>query len=315
MTMENLDSLPVSTYRRATTGYAHPSYAPALAEFGRPVLLESSGGWLLERPIPDSEALDAMGCYPLFCCPDWSGLAGDLDGLSERLVSVSLVADPLGPQSQVELEGVFDVVRPMKEHYIVDLARPIDSIASKHHRYSAQHARDSVSVSFCDDLSGQIEEWLRLYAVLGRRKRLQGIHTFSPESFRQQLAVPGATLFIADVDGRTVGAHWFFVDGEVAYFHLAAYDDEGYRVGASYALQWAAIEHLQDVVAWLDLGGAPGTSERQEDGLAQFKRGWATHTAQAHLCGRILDQERYEALSRGRETDDYFPAYRKGEFG
>jgi hypothetical protein len=52
------------------------------------------------------------------------------------------------------------------------------------------------------------------------------------------------------------------------------------------------------------------------DGLSRFKRGWATGTRPTYFCGRIFDHRRYaDALTaRGLEDDDYFPAYRKGEF-
>jgi hypothetical protein len=306
--------LLTGTHLREQHAYAHPAYAQALFEFGKPVLLEQCGGWLLERPIPGSDARDAMGCYPLFSCRDWSGLAADLAGLAGALVTASLVADPFGPCDTRELSQVFDVVRPMKEHYIVDLSRPIEAIASKHHRYSVRRAFASVSVSLSHDPSAQLDDWLRLYGTLSRRKGLRGIRAFSPESFRRQHGVPGTTLFTAVVHAKTVGAHWFYVDGGVAYSHLAAFDEEGYRVGASYALQWAAIEHLSGVAAWLDLGGAPGTSDSAEHGLASFKRGWSTHRARAHLCGRILDPDRYASLSKDCERDDYFPSYRRGEF-
>ncbi len=43
-------------------GYAHANYAVALREFGRPRELPASGGWLLERKIPNTEYSDLMGC-------------------------------------------------------------------------------------------------------------------------------------------------------------------------------------------------------------------------------------------------------------
>ena len=171
-----------------------------------------------------------------------------------------------------------------------------------------------VSVALSEEPATQRDDWVRLYGTLGRRKGLHGIRAFSSESFREQLSLPGTMLFTATANGKTVGAHWFYLDGEVAYSHLAAFDDVGYRVGASYALQWAAIEHLGGIAAWLDLGGAPGVGDNANDGVARFKRGWATHTTEAHLCGRILDRDAYTALAAGSEGADYFPAYRQGEF-
>jgi hypothetical protein len=53
-------------------GYAHPAYATSLAEFGRPHELIQSSGWILERAVPGTDVRDAMGCYPIFACRDWS---------------------------------------------------------------------------------------------------------------------------------------------------------------------------------------------------------------------------------------------------
>src|SRR6476659_10067518 len=45
------------------SGYLHPAYAEALSEFGKPRLLPSSGGVVLQRHIRNSSSLDGMGCY------------------------------------------------------------------------------------------------------------------------------------------------------------------------------------------------------------------------------------------------------------
>jgi hypothetical protein len=59
--------------------------------------------------------------------------------------------------------------------------------------------------------------------------------------------------------------------------------------------------------------GAGAGAQASSEGLERFKRGWATGTKQVYLCGRILDQDAYQAVcqSRGRlVTQGYFPAYR-----
>jgi len=62
------------------TGYLHPHYAESLAEFGVPLRLPKSGGWLL-RPTVDGVQADAMGTYSLFDCSDWKSLKRDLNQL------------------------------------------------------------------------------------------------------------------------------------------------------------------------------------------------------------------------------------------
>src|SRR4029450_8360722 len=100
-------------------GYRHPSYVASLGGLGTPRLLPRCGGWLIEQGIPDTTLADAIGVRPRFDCADWSGLGQDLTALAERLVSVTLVADPFAAAGETELHDVFDVVVPFKRHYVV----------------------------------------------------------------------------------------------------------------------------------------------------------------------------------------------------
>ncbi|GFO72603.1 hypothetical protein BJAS_P2988 [Bathymodiolus japonicus methanotrophic gill symbiont] len=111
-------------------GYFHPLYAASLGEFGTSLELKESGGWLLCRSITDSSRVDAMGCYPMFSCNDWTQLPADLDTISSDLVSVTLVSDPFGNYDKGLLLSCFDRVVPLKEHYVVDLDLPLESYAS-----------------------------------------------------------------------------------------------------------------------------------------------------------------------------------------
>jgi hypothetical protein len=56
------------------SGYLHPDYTLSLAEFGSPQELSQSKGWILRRQITGFPYQDAMGCYPLFTCENWSRL-------------------------------------------------------------------------------------------------------------------------------------------------------------------------------------------------------------------------------------------------
>lgn len=306
-------------HRREGWAYAHPRYAEALSEFGTLRRLPRSGGFLLERRVPGSDARDAMGCYPLFSCTDWTRLSADLDELRGEVVSATLVADPFAPISVLELERIFDVVRPMKHHYIVDLAKPLERVASRHHRRAAWRALRQLEVSLCEDPSGLVDEWNHLYRGLVERKEIKGIRAFSRDSFAAQFEVPGSHVFVAHHGGELVAVDWYFLDGDVTYAHLAAASQRGYELGAAYALQWYALERLCEQTTWVDLGGAVGLTDDEQGGLAFFKRGWASHVSPVYLCGRILDPDRYTQLKaarvRTRTTDSYFPAYRVGEFG
>jgi lipid II:glycine glycyltransferase (peptidoglycan interpeptide bridge formation enzyme) len=84
---------------------------------------------------------------------------------------------------------------------------------------------------------------------------------------------------------------------------------------ASYALYWFAIEYFSQTLDLLNIGAGSGI-EAKQDGLSQFKRGWATNTKVAYFCGKIFNQEKYKDIinSLTIESTDYFPAYRMSEF-
>jgi len=301
------------------TGYLHPDYARSLAEFGTPRELCRCGGWILERSIPGFPHCDAMGCYPLFACQDWSQLEADLEEIADSLVSLALVTDPFGDYDPALLQRCFpDVSRPFKEHFAVDLRRPLDTFVSRHHRRYARKALQVAQVEECQQPIRLLDEWTGLYATLIKRHDIQGILAFSKQAFSRQLRVPGLVAFRAVHQGETVGMLLWYVQGEVAYYHLGAYSPAGYELRASFALFWRAIEHFAATgLQWLNLGAGAGTTSDGRDGLSRFKRGWATGTRTAYFCGRIFHRGRYDAIVQVRQVPvtDYFPAYRQGEFG
>jgi hypothetical protein len=298
------------------TGYLHPQYAESLSEFGTPRELPRCGGWILQRQIPGFPDHDAMGCYPLFCCQDWSKLHLDLENIGNDLVSLVLVTDPFGEYTPDYLHQCFkNVVAPFKNHYIVDLRHSINDIVSKYNRKYSRKALKSVYVEKCQDPTKHIEEWIALYSVLIDRHQIEGIRAFSKPAFAKQLSLPGMVMFRALFEGTTIGAHLWYVQGNVAYSHLSAYSPTGYELRASYALQWSAIEYFADKVRWLNQGA--GIKPDSTDGLSKFKKGWSTGTQPTYFCSRIFDQARYSEIvkAKGISATDYFPAYRKGEFG
>src|SRR3990172_11378052 len=95
--------------------YMRKVYAESLGDYGEPVPLAASGGWILRRPISGTGLADAMGPYPLFACRDWNGLKSDLDALSGQLVCMVAVPDPFGDFDAALLAATFaDIARPFK---------------------------------------------------------------------------------------------------------------------------------------------------------------------------------------------------------
>ena len=302
----------------SVAGYAHPAYAAALAEFGEPLALPRCRGWLLRRAIPGTPFRDAMGCYPLFACQDWSGLADDIAEHAATLVSFCAVLDPFGDYAQDDLQRAFpDELLAYKTHFVVDTERPLEGRVPQNHRRNARKALDAVQVELVADPLAVLDDWVALYRVLCSRHAITGLRAFSRASFARQLAVPGITVFRGLLNGETIGMLLWYVQRQTAYYHLGAQSVLGYERHVSFGLLWRAIEHFRNSgFRWLNLGAGAGASE-PSSGLTRFKEGWATESRTAYFGARILDRDRYQQLAshaRAEAGCTYFPVYRAGEF-
>jgi len=304
----------IKTTTPNTIGYAHPGYAESLSEFGRLRELPRCKGWVLERQIQGSVFSDAIGCYPMFCCQDWSQLHLDIAELESDLVSLSLVPEVFGAYDRKQLHQCFDTVVPFKNHYICDLSLPIGEIVSKHHQ---RYARKALKKIICEQHPKPVDfldEWINLHATLVDRHGISGIRAYSREAFARQLCIPGMVVLRATHNGVTVGSQLWFMLNEVAYGHAQAFSPLGYELGAAYALYWSALEFFADKVRYCDYGGVSGLSDDDTGGLSWFKRGWTTEMRTAYFCGRILNQANYAELVKSTElsANTFFPAYRSG---
>lgn len=294
------------------TGYRSRAYAESFFEFGEPLDLPRSGGTLLRRPIGGSGLSDATSCYPLFCCADWQGVAEDLRDVQDGLVSVVAVTDPFD-EGQVEaFSSAFDMVRPYKDHFVIETGAPAASFARRSHREQALRSLRKVQVEVCADPVAWLDEWVRLFGVLAERHAITGMRRFSRAAFERQLAVPGLVMFRAEAEGRTVGLDLWYLQGEVAQGHLVAFDETGYRLRASYATKWEMIRYFSDKVRYINLGA--GRNADASDGLSQFKQGFANQRKRSWICGSVVDRQAYERLSAGAAGPvGYFPAYRAAD--
>lgn len=296
-------------------GYLNPGYASALGAFGEPVELEASRGWLLQRSIPSTDRIDAMGCYPYLACEDWSALASDLAALRRPLVSVAAAVDPFGTYTKADLERAFpDCVVHFKDHCIADLSRPVDEIVAKRHLRLAQRALRELEVECTAEPARYAGEFVTLFAQTAARFGVSGIRAFSPQAIAAHLALPGCHMSIARYRRTPVAAHVQFLCGGTVYAHASGATDAANALGASYALYYTELLYFSGKAARVDWGGEAGSAPRGA-GLSSFKRGWSTGTQPAYFCGRVVDRAAYDRITaaRGTQAAAYFPAYRAGE--
>ena len=160
-------------------GYLSPLYAESLAEFGTPLHLPRSGGWLLVRPIPESTEHDAVGCYPLFNCRNWPALDSDLEGLAAQAVAVSLVVDPFsrsgrGAASWLVPRRVPSVQRTRRRRFRPGLAAG-DLPPSSAQRPRGRAARGSGTLCRSVRLAGDLDRIVRTPDRAPRRLRHRAV--------------------------------------------------------------------------------------------------------------------------------------------
>ncbi len=296
-------------------GYLNRKYAESLYEFGKPIYLPNCKGWILKRQIPGTEFYDAMGCYPLFVCKDWSKLHLDLESIDKEIISLSIVTDPHGDYDYEQLKTSFDIFYHFKNHYISVLSDPIDMIVKKSHISSVRRALKHSKVELCKEPLQFLDQWVKLYDNLIKKKKIKGLRKFSKTTFAKQLSIPGIAMFRAICQGNTVGIDIWYEQGDVAYAHLVALDDIGYKYRASYALKWYVMHYFANRVKFLDLGGGLGVENKNNNGLTAFKIGWSNKVLPVYFCGKIFHNDIYSSLSDKIYSRDitYFPNYRYGE--
>ena len=300
------------------SGYLHNTYAESLSDYGEIICLPHSKGWILKRRIPNSGYHDGIGIYPLFACENWDKLPLDLEEVKNDLVCLSMVTDPFGKFDKNVLKNLFiDAFFVFKKHFVIDLSKNMDEIISKHHWRNIKKAKKKIFVEKCESSKLICDDWIKLYKHLIKAHNITGIPAFSERALAKQLEVPGAQIFRGINEGETIAVLVWYIIKNVAYYHLGASSDRGYRLNASFALFWKSIEYFSSLgLEWINLGAGAGANANGISGLARFKKGWSSGTTPVYFCGRIFNAEQYNNILKQKNmgSGKYFPAYRKGEF-
>lgn len=306
---------PLTKINAEYSGYQHADYAHSFKKYGTPRELTHSKGWVIERTIPNTPYYDAMGCYPLFQCQHWECLPDDLQALGNgELVSLVMVSEPMLDNSMQHIFKHFDIAQPFRAHYFIDLERPLEQSMARRHRRYVGKASKVLDIDIPEQPLTYLDEWCGLYQLMMQRHNCNDIRAFSRESFRQLLSMPGVILFRALKNNQVVGAQIMVLSGEVGYFHLVGFTEEGYKNSVSYFLTWQAMVYFQGRCRFLNQGG--GKSLEGNDGLSIFKQGWSTEQRMTYLLGAVLNPTIYTQLSSDDrlKQSNYFPRYRTGEY-
>ncbi|NOY17353.1 MAG: hypothetical protein GXP23_10585 [Gammaproteobacteria bacterium] len=241
----------------------------------------------------------------------------DVESLGPDLVSLTMITDPMGSYQLDDLEAYFpDVVRPFKEHFVCDLHASRMETVSQHHRYYSRKALRGLKIEAVHEPEPFIDEWMDLHQHLIKRHAISGVRAFSRRSFLEQFRTPGVVLMRAVHGQRALASMMLFVQNDVAHAHILGCSPEGYKAGALYAIFWSTWDVFDESVRWCNLMGVPGSDDESAKNIRWFKRGFTPITRTAYLCGKVLNQDRYDELAASRAAADmpwYFPLYRAGE--
>ena len=285
--------------------YASAQYAACFSPPNTVIEHREWSTYLVERSIPRSTAVDVAGLYPISAIAPSANLPAGLEELRNAgFVSVVLVADPLWGAEADQLASSFSICRPFKTHHVVAPERALTF--SSDLRRKIRRAQSSCAIRFCP-LAACLDEWVRLFSALSARHQIGGMGAFSRDAFVKMQETPGLLAAVADAQGETVAITLWIRFRDKLYYHLGASSERGYKLRASFGLFGAVIERYRE--ATIDLGGCAGLRDDPEDGLWKFKRGFANASVMAMLCGAVLDEEKYAALTAGLRSD-FFPEYR-----
>ena len=302
--------------------YASRAYASTWSHVGDVVAMPRSGVHLLARRVHGTARHDLASPHPRIVAEDLSALRDDLrdtrvDGRAP--LSSVLVLDPALDEDAVR--AAFDgaaVVRPFKTHHLSDLRLPAEQRSSSHHRYYARRSAKDLAFEVLEATALRarraqvLDDVMTMYAVLVERHGIAPDARLTRASVADLLGLDEAYLVRADLDGRTVGAMLWLLDGDRAYNHLHVMADEGYRRRAAYGLYAAALDHAAGRGATVaDIGAGAGANDDPDDGLARFKQGWGTERRTAWLVGTVHDAVGYAEVCGTSGPGGWFPAYRR----
>ncbi len=202
---------------------------------------------------------------------------------------------------------------PFKTHFTVDLRENWRQARSEVVRRLSRRALENQTFACLDPSPAQANGLWALYQNTIVRHNVSGIQRLSLKCLSAQLAVPGLVLIEARDESGLTGAITAFIHGSTAVAHLEFLAAGSHAKRTSYGLLHVMLETLEAKGCHeVTLGGCAGMHDDLSDGLAQFKSKWATGTRRAMLCGAVLDEAAYAALSAyaGVAVTDFFPRYR-----
>lgn len=295
-----------------------------------------SGAQYIKRPIDGTEYFDIINTYPLAVMSSlYEEAYGPIRALEfhysseiSNAISLLVITDPLQKSNYIFEDTwcdghsfKFDVVREYKDHYFVDLTKPL-KLPDNHKRNIRKalagadfNIRKPLETKYelSDNISLVANDFYDLYSNLIERHSIIGMANFTKEQITQMLRVPGTLV----IEARSKGAGYllgmmliYLEDNGVCRYHLACYSDLGYEEQTGFGLLYYSIEYLKSLgYETYSLGAGSGVVTNS-NGLTRYKQGFSNcPTRKNYLLFKVLQSEIYSKLCEGKEGP-ILPLYR-----
>jgi hypothetical protein len=258
---------------------------------------------LIVREIEGTGERDAVSPYGY---PGLVGSIGSLDpaaidfsatGLVSAFVRHALGPSPLAGASERNVVQIADPELPPK-------SRPSDR----------RQVRRNLEAGYVLDLVPGAETtpeqragFLDVYEQTMRRTDAAPHYFFGAAYFDRILEADRTWLVLAAApDGTLAAASIAAVSDGYLHYYLSGSANARLREAPMKNVVARLVEHSADLGLPLNLGGgiSPG------DALEEFKRGFANRQQPWLTSELVCDADAYSRLSRGREVNGFFPAYR-----
>ncbi|HEX9967517.1 MAG TPA: GNAT family N-acetyltransferase [Solirubrobacterales bacterium] len=267
--------IPGSGEHDATSPYGFPGLALRRAS----EIDHAGGGRMSDTPL-DPGAID------------WSAT-----GLVSLFVRHTLGEPPLAGTSERNLVQIADPALPRK-------SRGSDRNQVNRNRRAGYEVRLVPGPETSDE---QRAGFLAAYEQTMRRTGAAARYFFGVAYFERVLRSPLSWLALAHAPGGEVAAASLLVrsDGFLHYY-LSGSADPWLRDSPMKNVVSALVDLSIEQGLPLNLGGGMTRGDR----LEEFKRGFANREQTWRTSEIVCDADAYARLSAGRESGDYFPAYR-----
>jgi hypothetical protein len=259
---------------------------------------------LVVRPIGEGPERDATSPYgfPGFAAPagvvvDPAAVDFSATGLVSAFFRHRLGEPPLAGASPRNVVQVADPALPRK-------SRPSDRRQIRRNR---ERGYVLELVPGEETSAEQRAGFVSLYEQTMRRTDAARRYFFDPSYFDRVLSAERTWVALAtDPKGELAAASIATVSDGYLHYYLSGSADARLSDSPMKNVVAFLIDHAEQLGLPLNLGGGIDPA----DALEEFKRGFANREEQWLTSEVVCDPAAYERLSRGREAEGFFPAYR-----